>query len=52
MKNQSVLLNKNYIFTHQNEKGDLVIWDNYRTLHCPINNFRNKKRVMLRISVK
>lgn len=46
------LFRKKNIFTHEWEKGDLVIWDNYRTLHCPINNFTNKKRVMLRVSVK
>lgn len=46
------LFRKNNIFTHQWQKGDLVIWDNYRALHCPINNFKNKRRVMLRVSVK
>ena len=49
---ESVLIDRDNIFTHQWEKGDLVIWDNYRVIHCPINNFKNKKRVMLRISVK
>ena len=51
-KINKVLFRKKNIFIHQWEKGDLVIWDNYRTLHCPINNFKNKKRVMLRVSVK
>ena len=50
--NKVLFRKKKNIFIHQWEKGDLVIWDNYRTLHCPINNFKNKKRVMLRVSVK
>lgn len=49
---KKALFNKKNIYLHHWDNGDLVIWDNYRTLHCPINNFSNKRRVMLRVSVK
>lgn len=47
-----VLFNKKNIYIHQWKKNDLVIWDNYQILHCPVNNFKNKRRAMLRISVQ
>jgi len=42
---------KDKTITHHWEIGDLLIWNNYRTMHRPINNFKNEKRAMLRLSL-
>ncbi|MDC1179048.1 TauD/TfdA family dioxygenase [Candidatus Pelagibacter ubique] len=44
-------ISKKNIAVHYWEKNDFIIWNNERTLHCPLNNFKNQKRIMLRLSV-